>query len=146
MLLMSTITQISILNDFSEYPKLRYCDLSEDSAEKFYHTILNEKFAQALQNDGSLEVNLDNTAGYTSSFLDEAFGNLVFDFTLPVVKKSLLLISNDEPYWIDMIEKETFEEWEKRRISNTVPKKTVPHLAWYRMIDKKLEKKVWIDV
>lgn len=142
---MQTITQISVLKDFSEFPKLRYNELSAFSAEKFYHEVLNEKFAETINNDGVLEVNLDNTAGYTSSFLDEAFGNLVYDFGLDEVRNHLQIITNDEPYWLDMIKNETYLEWENRRKIKEEPKKTVAHPAWYRYINNKLEKKVWIN-
>jgi hypothetical protein len=136
---------INILTDFSEYPKLRYCDLSDNSAEKFYHNNLNEKFAISFQTKNVLEVNIDNTAGYTSSFLDEAFGNLVYDFSLEIVNKYLKIISTQEPYWLDMIYNETFKQWEDRRINNQPPRKTIMHFPWYRLVYGKLENKIWIN-
>lgn len=138
--------KISIMKDFSEYPKLRYCDLSDNSAEKFYHTLLNQKFYEAVSESEILEVDIDYTAGYTSSFLDEAFGNLVYDFTLEIVKKYLVIISVDEPYWLTMINNQTFKEWEDRRINKRMPKKTIRHAPWYRYINGLFEKKNWIDV
>lgn len=143
---MSVTKQLSILKEFSEYPKLRYSNLSENSAEDFYHKFLNDYFAEAFQTNVKLEVNIDYTAGYTSSFLDEAFGNLVFDFGLENVQKRLTIISTDEPYWLTMIHNETFPEWEKRRLENKTPKKTVSHSPWYRIVNNNLEKKVWINV
>ncbi|HKC04920.1 MAG TPA: STAS-like domain-containing protein [Patescibacteria group bacterium] len=137
---------LSIFREFSEFPKLRYSKLSENSAEKFYHDLLNSRFAEALQADEKLELNIDYTAGYTSSFLDEAFGNLVYDFGLDAVNENLIIISKDEPYWLDMIKNETFNEWEKRRIDNKPPIKTVSHPAWFRLVNNKLEKKVWVNV
>jgi len=134
------------MKEFSEYPKLRYSSLSENSAEKFYHDFLNERFAEAFLVNLKLEVDIDNTAGYTSSFLDEAFGNLVFDYSFDVVNTNLIVISNDEPYWLDMIKNETFPEWEKRRKDKKPPQKTTPHPAWYRLVNNKLEKKIWINV
>lgn len=136
---------IYILSDFSEYPKLRYCDLSDNSAEKFYHNILNERFAVAYEGNIILEVNIDNTAGYTSSFLDEAFGNLVYDFSLEVVKKYLVIVSLQEPYWLDMLYNETYNQWEARRKNNQQPKKTTAHSPWFKLIDGKLERKNWIE-
>lgn len=67
-------------------------------------------------------MDLDNTAGYASSFLDEAFGNLVFDFTLDNVKRMVEIISNQEPHWKDMIEKQTYQQWEERRVRKTILK------------------------
>lgn len=141
------ITQLSILNDFSEYPKLRYCNLSDNSAEKFYHDKLNHAFAEAYQNQNILEVDLSNTAGYTSSFLDEAFGNLVYDFTLEVVEEFLTIVSSDEPYWIDMIKTQTFPQWEQRRKKGEAPKKTSTHPAWFKLLPQgELQSKIWINV
>ena len=134
---------LSILNDFSEYPKLRYCSLSEDSAEKFYHEKLNAAFEDAYSKKIILVVNIDYTAGYTSSFLDEAFGNLVYDFGLNLVKDFLKIISEDEPYWIDMIANETFPQWEERRKKGQEPKKTCIHSPWVRIINNISEKKIW---
>ena len=36
--------------DFSEYPGLRHCNISDDSGEEFYHKILNKSFYKALKN------------------------------------------------------------------------------------------------
>ena len=30
------------IKDFSEYPGLRHCSISDDSGEEFYHKILNK--------------------------------------------------------------------------------------------------------
>jgi len=141
---MVTTNSLSILQEFSEYPKLRYISLSADSAEKFYHELLNERFAEAYQKGEKLEVDIDHTAGYTSSFLDEAFGNLVYDFTLNVVQKHLVVKSLDEPYWKNMLTGQTFPEWEERRKKKQEPKKTASHQPWYRLIDNSLQKKAWI--
>lgn len=136
---------ISILEDFSEYPGLRHCSISDNSGEEFYHKVLNRAFKEAIDNNQTLVVDIDNTAGYAPSFLDEAFGNLVFDFTLDLVKKEVEIISNQEPSWKDMIEKETFEQWEQRRIEDKSPKVTDHHEAWYKYVNDQLESKVWLQ-
>jgi hypothetical protein len=135
--------EISILKDFSEYPGLRHCSISERSGEEFYHTVLNKAFKEAYEQRDNLTVNLDNTAGYASSFLDEAFGNLVFDFTLDIVKKSITIISNQEPHWKDMIENQTYQQWEERRIGKNNPKVTKNHNAWFRLVNNNIESKTW---
>jgi len=113
--------------DFSEFPGLRHCKVSDDSGEEFYHKILNYEFKKAIDNNEELYVVLDNTAGYAPSFLDEAFGNLVFDFSLKLVKKYLKVISKQEPDLIELLENETYPQWEERRIKNVKPKKTEDH-------------------
>lgn len=74
-------TKISIaVTSFSQSPGPRYCEQGEDSGEEFYHKVLNTAFVEALGKKIHLEIILDGADGYASSFLDEAIGNLVFDF------------------------------------------------------------------
>ena len=134
---------ISIVNDFDEYPGLRNCSISEASGEEFYHKILNKKFVEAYNTNDKLEVILDGTGGFASSFLDEAFGNLVYDFTLPVVKQRLIIISNEKPHWKDMIESQTMPQWEERRKRNENVKTTAKHDVWGRLLNGKIELKRW---
>ena len=112
---------ISVLENFSEFPGLRHCDISDKSGEEFYHTVLNITFKEAVEADDKLTVNLDKTAGYASSFLDEAFGNLVYDFTLEVVRKNVIIISIQEDHWKEMLENQTYIQWEDRRVSGQRP-------------------------
>lgn len=118
-----------------EFPGLRHCKTSDDSGEEFYHKILNSKFYDAYKNDEKLIVDLDGTSGFAPSFLDEAFGKLVYDFTLKLVDKHLILISDEEPDWIEMLVNETFDEWEKRRLRQEKPKITGKHDSWKSIKD-----------
>lgn len=129
--------------DFSQSPGPRYCCQGDDSGELFYHNILNKEFAKAYRADVKLVVILDGTDGYASSFLDEAFGNLVYDFSAKIVKTHIDIVSNDEDVWKEMIENETIPEWEKRRISNLQPRKTEKHGKWFRIIDGELKEDIW---
>lgn len=76
---------------------------------------LNSAFTQAYREEKKLEVYLDGTAGYPSSFLDESFGELVYDFTLEIVKKRLLIITELNKKRKEKLENETFIQWEERR-------------------------------
>ena len=134
---------ISVLKEFSEFPGLRHCNISENSGEEFYHGLLNSEFKNVLDSKDKLVVDLDETAGYASSFLDEAFGNLVFDFTLEIVKKHIEIISNQEPHWKEMIENQTFLQWEGRRVKGQNPKVTKIHKSWYRMVGKEIKSDIW---
>ncbi|MGN6601472.1 MAG: STAS-like domain-containing protein [Ginsengibacter sp.] len=140
---MGTATIKLIVREYSEYPGPRYCDQGDCSGEDFYHTILNTAFAESYKKNQKLLIDLDGTAGYASSFLDEAFGNLVYDFSLENVKTKIEIISNQEPDWIDMITNDVFIDWEERRKNKEAPKKTVDHPAWYRIQDKELIKEKW---
>jgi len=136
-----------IISDYSNSPGPRYCYQGDDSGEDFYHKILNEKFNDAIKKNLEIVINLDGPDGYASSFLDEAFGNLVFDFCLKNVQNHIKIISSEEPEWIDMIEKETYPQWEQRRNSDLPPRKTVEHEAWWRFnkANNSSEKKLWIN-
>lgn len=136
------MSKIRVL-DFDEYPGLRHCSVSEFSGEEYYHKILNDAFKKAYENKEVLIVELDGTDAYASSFLDEAFGNLVYDFTVANVSRLIKIISNDEPHWIKMLQEKTFKEWETRRKNNEKPIVTELHEPWFRLIDGEIKKEVW---
>lgn len=123
--------------DFTEYPGLRHNEVSDKSGEEYYHKILNKAFYESYLKNEKLKVNLDGTAGYAPSFLDEAFGNLVFDFGVDLVKKFLEIVSLEEPDLIEIIEDETFNEWQTRRDKKQEPKKTVSHDNWHAIVNGK---------
>jgi hypothetical protein len=124
------VTKYSVL-EFTEYPGPRYQTQGTHSGEEFFQEVLKPLFEKLLleekkdpENDYFLEVNLDSTAGYASSFLDEAFGNLAYEFSQEVVIPRLRIISNEEPDWVSVIKNETVAEWEQKRV-NGIPRK--PH-------------------
>lgn len=130
---------------FTEFPGLRHDKISDNSGEEFYHKQLNARFHDSMMKNKKLTVVLDGVAGYAPSFIDEAFGNLVYDFTLNLVEKNLIVISKDESSWITMLETQTYPIWEDRRKKNDAPKKTMKDLSpWFRYIDGEYIKKNWI--
>lgn len=132
--------------DYSQSPGPRYCIQGADSGEDFYHKKLNRIFAEAYREDAVLCITLDGADGYASSFLDEAFGNLVYDFSAAIVSSHLEIISNDEDIWIKMIKEETIPEWEKRRNNCEQPKVTENHDQWFRLDNNgQLKEEVWIQ-
>lgn len=86
---------LKVLAEFTEFPGPRYIkqDQQHSSGEEFYITKLNPIFADCLRNKCILVVDLDGTSGYPSSFLDESFGQLVYDFTKAIVSKNVEIIS-----------------------------------------------------
>ena len=116
--------KINIIN-FSEYPGPRYKSQGNSSGEEFYIKVLNPAFAECYRNKEILEVYLDGTAGYPSSFLDEAFGELVYDFSLEVVKRFLKIKTDRYLRHESMILKETFPQWENKRIKKSKVKTTI---------------------
>lgn len=136
---------LSIIS-YSASPGPRYCEQGDDSGEDFYHQVLNAKFYEACINDAILVVDLDGPDGYASSFLDEAFGNLIYDFGKDNVKKKVEIKSEEEPEWISMLENDTYQEWEKRRVKGDAPKVTAEHTEWYRLENNKLKRAQWIPM
>lgn len=141
------MAEVKVLTQFSEFPGPRYCKQGSYSGEAFYHKVLNEAFADALENHEKLILDLDGTDGYMSSFIDEAVGNLVFDFGVELVKDNLIVISKEEKIWIDLVKQKVIPEWGENKENGIFPKKTFKkdHPAWYRLVAGKLEKKVWIQ-
>lgn len=128
------------VHDYTSSPGPRYSSQGEYSGEDFYHTVLNQKFVEAYNAKTKIIVNLDGVDGYASSFLDEAFGNLVYDFSDKVVRNILTIVSTEEPEWESMIMSDTLNEWQKRRKENKSPRETVPHTPWWRLVDGNLVK------
>lgn len=127
------------VKDWNSSPGLRYEDQSpKTSGELFYINVLNPKFAECYENNDTLKIILDGTEGYASSFLDEAFGRLIYDFTQKIVEKKIIIITKDEPYWENMIKEQTFSQWEKRRIEKQVPKKTMQNITLNKLENEKL--------
>lgn len=129
--------------DFAKLPGLRLSSISEKSGEDYYHEVLNGAFAEALKANEKLTVVLDGTRGYPPSFLDEAFGNLVYDFTLDRVLANLEIVSTIEPHWIPYIQSK-LKEWEgRRKAGKPIRKVTAVHKPWYGFEGDELVQKEW---
>lgn len=102
--------KISVAKDFSITPGARYYKDGSHSGEAFYDELLQHKFQEALDNKEKLVVDLDGTEGYATSFLDEAFRRLGEKFTPDITWSNLILISNDEPDWIEEIKTYIFKD------------------------------------
>lgn len=88
--------KISIAEDFTKAPAGRYKTDGPYSGERFRDDFL----IPALQDADRVIVDLDNTLGYGSSFLEEAFGGLIREkgFTLDEIKKKIEIINNRTLY------------------------------------------------
>jgi hypothetical protein len=65
--------KIDLPVDFSPVPSGRYLSDGPDSGERFRENFLRPAIAER----GPIEIKIDGTAGYGSSFLEEAFGGAV---------------------------------------------------------------------
>jgi hypothetical protein len=79
-------------------PGPRYKRLGKASGEDFREWLIRE-----LNHSSSLTVNLDGTAGYGSSFLEESFGGLIREGMDADIVKNIIIISDEEPDLIDEI-------------------------------------------
>lgn len=92
------IRHLSVLKEFTETPGPRYAEDGKFSGRQFLDELLNPRFNEALSQDAVLFVDLDGTAGYATSFLEESFGGLARLHTAPVVLDHIDFKSEDEPY------------------------------------------------
>lgn len=97
------------VKDFSEFPGPRKEIIGPNSGERFRDEVLYQKIQE---HPGEvIQVILDGTAGYGSSFLEESFGGLV-RLGVPEAKMREIasnLISDEDPSLIDEI-KEYIDE------------------------------------
>ena len=139
--------KFTISTHYSLVTGLRHCSVSDCSGEDFYHTKLNGAFAEAYQKKEKLYLVLDGViGGYTPSFLDEAIGNLVYDFGLSVVENLLELVSEKENQWLVFVQERTFPAWENRRKEGKEPTITECHKPWFRLVNNELLKKEWLQM
>jgi hypothetical protein len=91
---MPPLHKISIANDFSKVPAGRYLSDGLDSGQNF-----REKLVEPILQQGSkIEINLDGTEGFGSSFLEEAFGGLVRKgWTSAQIEEKISFFSEEDP-------------------------------------------------
>jgi len=94
---------ISVANDFSKTPGPRYIKEGDFSGELFRSKILEPEYLNAVKENKKLEVNLDGTVGYATSFLEEAFGGLARIYSAEKVLAILTIISTEEEYYKDEV-------------------------------------------
>lgn len=86
---------ISVARDFSRAPAGRYASDGPFPGESFRDGHL----IPALREYDDVTVDLDGTAGYGSSFLEEAFGGLIRKgFAVPALRAKLHLRSTRQSY------------------------------------------------
>lgn len=106
------------VRDFSETPGPREKVQGDFSAELFVETVLNPEF-QKMDNDANLkmEINLDGTLGYGTSFLEEVFGGTARKKGVDFVRNRMEVISEEEPWLKDEI-KSYVDDVEKHNKEN----------------------------
>ena len=92
---------ISVAKDFSRYPAGRFREDGPYSGQAF-----REDFLQGpLQQNEDVEVHLDGTRGYGSSFLEEAFGGLVREgISEQLILAHIKLVTDDPALSLEILE------------------------------------------
>lgn len=93
---------IKISEDYSKMPGGRFRREGKYSGEDFRIKILHPKYVEAKRNGEELIVDLDGGYGYSTSFLEEAFGGLVRQ-TKDRGVASIIIVSDEEPMLIENI-------------------------------------------
>jgi hypothetical protein len=100
------ILTINVARDFSRTPGPRHEHEGKFSGERFRESVLKPRFEEATRSGFRLRIELDGTAGYARSFLEEAFGGLVRKGVPPaVLLNSIEIVSLDQPRLIAKIER-----------------------------------------
>lgn len=94
-----TSTTISIAKQFSPTPAGRYEDDGPFPGQKFRDELL----LPALKTNEQVTVDLDGTAGFGSSFLEEAFGGLVRNGMDASVLRRKLQIKSSYPSYVTRV-------------------------------------------
>lgn len=91
---------INIAKDFSRVPAGRYRADGKFSAVNFRSDFLVPKLLEAEASNTRLQVVLDGVLGYSSSFLEEAFGGLVREsrLTPEIIYQRLMIVANSSAY------------------------------------------------
>ena len=90
--------KLRVAEEFSRAPGPRSKSEGPDSAEKFYESLLEPRFRQAVEHNDKLLVDLDGGFGYSTSFLEEAFGGLARVYGPKTVLERIQIKSEEEPY------------------------------------------------
>jgi hypothetical protein len=102
-----TYKTLRVWEEFSSTPGPRYPNEGKFCGQDFREKVLLPALQAAINNNYTLVVDLDQTAGYGTSFLEESFGGLIRNNQLKIddINKHLRIKSDDEPELKDEIDK-----------------------------------------
>lgn len=107
---------LNIAKDYSRCPGARYEREGDFSGEKFREEYLYPKLQEAIETGVKLEVILDGSAGYSTSFIEESFGGLIRNnqMTLDEIRNNMIIVSEEDPTYIDDINLYLENAWQYR--------------------------------
>ncbi|HEX8268873.1 MAG TPA: STAS-like domain-containing protein [Flavobacterium sp.] len=102
---------INIAHEYTRTPGPRYEKEGKFSGEVFRKNYFVPKIKKAIEEDKMIEVNLDGTSGYGTSFIEEIFGGLIREdkINYTELKRRLHIVSKEEEYLIDDIEQDMLD-------------------------------------
>lgn len=97
--------KLNIAKDFSRCPGARYKTEGDFSGEEFRENLLLPKLNTAIAAHSKLIVDLDGSAGYSTSFLEEAFGGLIRhdNISYKLIQDTIVIKSDEDPSYKDDI-------------------------------------------
>ena len=107
---------LNIAKDYTRCPGARYEREGDYSGERFREDFLAPMLKEAIKAGVKLEVILDGSAGYSTSFIEESFGGLIRTnhYTLQEVKDNIIIISDEDPTYKEDINDYWQHAWENR--------------------------------
>lgn len=107
---------LNIAKDYTRCPGARYEREGDYSGERFREDFLAPMLKEAIKAGVKLEVILDGSAGYSTSFIEESFGGLIRTnhYTLQEVKDNIIIISDEDPTYEKDINDYWQHAWENR--------------------------------
>lgn len=96
---------IKIAEDYTKTPGVREEIEGDFPGEEFLEKILLPKFDEAITSKKRLFIDLDDTAGYATSFLEAAFGGLARHYkNHKIILENIDFKSDDDPFLVDDIQ------------------------------------------
>ncbi len=96
--------------DFTATPGPRHRAEGDFSGEEFREVYLEPRFKEAKAQGKLLLVDLDGTAGYASSFLEEGFGGLARIYPIDEVLATVQIKSDTRPWYVEEVKEEHIPE------------------------------------
>lgn len=93
-----------VVSEFSRTPSARIAKEGKHPGEEL-RNMITPQIRLALNNNVKFIIDLDEVAGYGTSFLEEVFGGLIREegFSLDQLKQVLIIKSDEEPELIEEI-------------------------------------------
>jgi len=96
--------------EFTATPGPRYRSEGKYSGQEFREEFLEPRYKKARSEGKTLIVDLDGTAGYASSFLEESFGGLARIYPMEEVLETIQVKSDTRPWYVEEVMKEHIPE------------------------------------